>query len=62
MKTKKIKRADSYLDLIYEFPLRLIRNHSQSLVSMILSGNRELSKGNIKALVLHFKVEPGLFL
>jgi antitoxin component HigA of HigAB toxin-antitoxin module len=42
--------------------LREILGCSQPLVSMILSGNRELSKDNIRALARHFKVEAGLFL
>jgi len=42
--------------------LRKILNCSQPLVSMILNGDRELSKGNIRALAEHFKVEAGLFL
>jgi HTH-type transcriptional regulator/antitoxin HigA len=136
MKTARFKIADSYLNLIHEFPLRPIRNQgeydaaisvvkklmlrnedsldsgendyldalveftlayeqkhhrfnfkkhtpldrlkylleqsettpaglqkvlgcSQSLISLILSGKRELSKANIKALAAHFKFEPG---
>ena len=35
---------------------------SQSLVSMILSGTRELSKDNIRSLAAHFKVDAGMFL
>jgi HTH-type transcriptional regulator/antitoxin HigA len=42
--------------------LREILGCSQSLVSMILSGNRELSKDNIRSLSAHFKVDAGLFL
>ena len=41
--------------------LQKILNCSQSLVSMILSGSRELSKDNIKALAAHFKLDPGYF-
>ena len=42
--------------------LREILDCSQPLVSMILSGDRELSKDNIRALARHFKVDAGLFL
>jgi HTH-type transcriptional regulator/antitoxin HigA len=139
MKTLKFKIADSYLNLIHQFPLRPIRNEkefnaasavaqtlylrdendldagerdyldaldeflikydeetcdfgkdvgtpferlqyileqsettpkklqailgcSQSLVSMILSGHRELSKENIKSLAAHFKLSADYFL
>jgi HTH-type transcriptional regulator / antitoxin HigA len=35
---------------------------SESAVSMFLRGERELSKGHIKALVARFRVDAGLFL
>jgi HTH-type transcriptional regulator / antitoxin HigA len=35
---------------------------SQPMASLILSGNRELSKANIRALAAHFKVNPSYFL
>ena len=39
---------------------RLLGN--RALGSAILAGRRSLSKGHIKTLAAHFKVEPGLFL
>jgi antitoxin component HigA of HigAB toxin-antitoxin module len=42
--------------------MRKILGCSQPLVSMILSGERELSKDNIRALSAHFKVDAGLLL
>ncbi len=42
--------------------LKQVLGCSQSLVSMILSGQRELSKDNIKAVAAHFHVDAGLFL
>lgn len=42
--------------------LKNVLGCSQSLVSMILTGARELSKENIRALSNHFNVEPGMFL
>ena len=42
--------------------LKEILQCSQPLVSMILSGSRELSKENIRALAAHFKLKPGAFL
>jgi antitoxin component HigA of HigAB toxin-antitoxin module len=41
--------------------LKQILGCSQSLVSMILSGERELSKGNILKLSSHFKIDAGYF-
>jgi antitoxin component HigA of HigAB toxin-antitoxin module len=41
--------------------LREILECSQSLVSMILSGNRELSKDNIARLAAHFKLNVAYF-
>ncbi len=35
---------------------------SQSLVSLLLSGKRELTKSHILALAEHFRLEPGYFL
>lgn len=35
---------------------------SQPLVSLLLSGKRELSKANIKKLAAHFKLDAGYFL
>jgi HTH-type transcriptional regulator/antitoxin HigA len=37
-------------------------NCSASLVSLMLSGKRELSKANVVALATHFKVEAGYYL
>jgi HTH-type transcriptional regulator/antitoxin HigA len=42
--------------------LQQIFGCSQTLVSMILNGKRELSEENIKALATHLRVQPGLFL
>jgi HTH-type transcriptional regulator/antitoxin HigA len=42
--------------------LREILGCSQSLVSMVLSGERDLSKDNIRALAAHFKIDAGVFL
>jgi HTH-type transcriptional regulator/antitoxin HigA len=42
--------------------LRKILGCSQSLVSMVVNGERELSKENIRAIATHFKVDAGLFL
>jgi HTH-type transcriptional regulator/antitoxin HigA len=42
--------------------LQAILGCSQPLVSMILSGDRELSKENIKALAAHFKLSADFFL
>ncbi len=39
-----------------------ILNCSQSLVSLVLTGKRELSKENVVKLAKHFKVEAGYFL
>lgn len=41
--------------------LKQILDCSQSLVSMILSGQRELSKDNIARLAAHFKLNAGHF-
>jgi HTH-type transcriptional regulator/antitoxin HigA len=35
---------------------------SQSLVSLLLNGKRELTKSHVLALADHFKLEPGYFL
>jgi HTH-type transcriptional regulator/antitoxin HigA len=42
--------------------LQAILGCSQPLVSMILSGDRELSKENIKSLAAHFKLSADFFL
>jgi HTH-type transcriptional regulator/antitoxin HigA len=42
--------------------LQEILQCSQSLVSLILNGKRELSKENIRRLASHFKVQPGYFM
>jgi HTH-type transcriptional regulator/antitoxin HigA len=42
--------------------LRSILGGSQSMVSMILSGKRALSKKAIAKLAEHFRLEPGYFL
>ena len=42
--------------------LHKILGCSQSLVSMILSGSRQLSKANIKLLAAYFKLDAGYFL
>jgi len=42
--------------------LRLILGGSQSMVSMILSGQRALSKKAIAKLAAHFRLDPGYFL
>jgi antitoxin component HigA of HigAB toxin-antitoxin module len=42
--------------------LRSILGGSQSMVSMILSGQRALSKKTIARLAAHFRLEPGYFL
>jgi antitoxin component HigA of HigAB toxin-antitoxin module len=41
--------------------LQAILGASQSMVSMILSGQRELSKKAIVKLANHFKLDPGYF-
>jgi antitoxin component HigA of HigAB toxin-antitoxin module len=42
--------------------LRSILDGSQSMVSMILSGQRTLSQKAIARLAAHFRLEPGYFL
>ena len=42
--------------------LRELLQCSQSLVSLILNGKRELSKDNIRRLANHFKLQPGYFM
>jgi HTH-type transcriptional regulator/antitoxin HigA len=42
--------------------LQALLGVSQSLVSLILSGKRELSKPNIRRLAEHFRVDAGYFL
>jgi HTH-type transcriptional regulator/antitoxin HigA len=42
--------------------LQSILDSSQSMVSMILSGQRQLSKKAIAKLASHFRIEPGYFL
>jgi HTH-type transcriptional regulator/antitoxin HigA len=42
--------------------LRSVLGASQSMVSMILSGQRALSKKTIARLAEHFRLEPGYFL
>lgn len=42
--------------------LRSLLEVSQPLVSLILSGKRELSKANIKRLAEHFRLDAGYFL
>lgn len=42
--------------------LAKLLNCSQPLVSLILSGKRELSKENIRKLAAHFSLEAGYFL
>ena len=42
--------------------LASIAGIDQSLISLILSGKRELSKPSIRRLAAHFKLNPGFFL
>jgi len=42
--------------------LRVILGGSQSMVSMILNGQRALSKKAIAKLAGHFRLDPGYFL
>jgi antitoxin component HigA of HigAB toxin-antitoxin module len=42
--------------------LQEILQCSQSLVSLILNGKRELSKANIRQLAGHFKIRAGYFI
>jgi HTH-type transcriptional regulator/antitoxin HigA len=59
-----LERLKALLQSSHTTPTQLqsILGSGQSMVSMILNGQRQLSKKTIARLAAHFKVEPGYFL
>ena len=57
-----ISKAMKFAGASEETKLAKLLGRSQPLVSLLLSGKRDLSKENVKKLAAHFKLDAGYFL